>query len=287
MGNSGSHLKEQVNAGLHLGGHDHHGLKYMSKEDPAKAKDPGSKPIYVVGTVSTSRRAKRSPFGEEVGVAIQVSVFKNDGYPALDALEYLFTGTEAVEFEIEGYSIDNGQVSGNLKTYRFDADMSKITFKLRQTHVEQYILFDKKQRVLRSHPTDREWGSLYPRPNANKFWDRHAHNSRKGEMAMLRSMLNAPIPIPRLAKERVLKIGDPVGVWALPVENADGSVTLKTTEDGRLVVTNSDGVIKSLNYRRPPGVEDMIRKHDPRIIPMGEIEGSHMKTSLDGYDDGV
>lgn len=286
MGNSTSGL-QNVAESLH--GHTNGKLYKWNAglEEDEKKKKRENGPIHVVGTVRYADRALLSPFGNEKGVACQVSVFKNDGYPQLDAVEYLFTGTEAVHFSVVGHAIEGGRISDVEQSFRFDCDMNKVTFKLKQTHLEQYIAFDKKNRILRSHAESSEWNVLVDRPLANKFWDRHAHNSRKGEMATLRSMLNAPIPVPRLAKERVLKVGDPVAIWGLPVQNADGSVTLVPTDDGRLVVTNSSDVMKSLSYRKPADVDAWIKAHDPKVFPMGEFlkKGALVEEVSDDDDD--
>ena len=274
MGNSGSQLSS-------VGHVPSNGKLYkfntgLREEDEKKKKKKEVGPIHVVGTVSASERALLSPFGEDVGVACQVSVFKNDGYQNdMEALEYLFTGTEAVKFSVSGHAIEGGGMNEQEQTFIFDADMSKIIFKLRQTHLEKYITFDKKNRILRSHPTSNEWAGLYDRPLANKFWERHAHNSRKGEMATLRSMLNAPIPVPRLAKERVLAVGDPVAIWATPRLNADGTVTLMPTDDGRIVITNSPDILKSLNYRKPTALDAILAANEPEITPMGVVLKAH------------
>ena len=196
----------------------------------------------------------------------------------------MVTGTEAFRFEVQGHSAEKGTVPPTEPVrYLLDADMSKVTFKLRETHSEQYIIMDKKTREIRSHATDRKWEGLTVRPNAIMFWERHCSSSRKGEQSMLRSMLHAPIPIPRLAKERVLKLGDTVSVYAIPTDLGDGTIALRPTDEGRLVVCNSDTVARALGFKKYPNVDSIVSGQMRTVtpVPMSQPTNSPADSSDD------
>ncbi|KAH8059841.1 hypothetical protein JL720_13771 [Aureococcus anophagefferens] len=83
---SALHMSETHIPGLHT-------EKYKKEVD----EEGVVKPIHIVGTVTkvAGESLLRSPFGGDCGVACQVSVYKNDGFPLKGQMEYLFTGTEA------------------------------------------------------------------------------------------------------------------------------------------------------------------------------------------------
>jgi len=284
MGNGGSSFSGMASA-LHMSETHIPGLhteKYKKEVD----EEGVVKPIHIVGTVTkvAGESLLRSPFGGDCGVACQVSVYKNDGFPLKGQMEYLFTGTEAFRFEVQGHSAEKGTVPPTEPVrYLLDADMSKVTFKLRETHSEQYIIMDKKTREIRSHATDRKWEGLTVRPNAIMFWERHCSSSRKGEQSMLRSMLHAPIPIPRLAKERVLKLGDTVSVYAIPTDLGDGTIALRPTDEGRLVVCNSDTVARALGFKKYPNVDSIVSGQMRTVtpVPMSQPTNSPADSSDD------
>ncbi|KAH8059840.1 hypothetical protein JL720_13770 [Aureococcus anophagefferens] len=123
---------------------------------------------------------------------------------------------------------------------------------------------DKKTREIRSHATDRKWEGLTVRPNAIMFWERHCSSSRKGEQSMLRSMLHAdPDPAPR--RSRVLKLGDTVSVYAIPTDLGDGTIALRPTDEGRLVVCNSDTVARAAS--KYPNVDSIVPARCARSRP--------------------
>ena len=279
MGNGGSSFVSSIHSSFlkdTIASHQH---KYHKDESA----EPKSQAIHIVGTVTkvVGDELIRAPFGGEIGVASQVSIYKNDGYPMKNQMEFLFAGSEAFRFEVLGHSAEKGATPPTEPVrYVVDGDMSKVIFKLKQTHCEQYIVVDKKSRRIKSHEVERTWEKLVERPDAKLFWDHHSMSSKKGESAMLRAMLMAPIPVPRLAKERVLKLGDTVSVFGQLLENGDGSFSIRPVDEKPVVVCNSEAVAKGLGFKKYPSAESIAQASADEsltVIPMGTLHSRHSK----------